>query len=79
MSTETIILFVVLVFVIGAWPAWPHSRSWGYAPTGVLSLLLVIFLVWAIAGGRPLFRSSVGDDLRAAGHDVGDAVKRAVR
>ncbi|MBF0123448.1 MAG: DUF3309 domain-containing protein [Candidatus Omnitrophica bacterium] len=79
MSTETIILFVVLVLVLGAWPTWPHSRSWGYAPTGVLSLLLVIFLVWAIAGGRPLFRSSVGDDIRAAGHDVGDAVKRAVR
>jgi hypothetical protein len=79
MSTETIILLFVLVLVIGAWPTWPHSRSWGYAPMGVLSLLLVIFLVWAIAGGRPLFRRSVGEDIRAAGQDVGDAVKRAVR
>ncbi|MBF0387539.1 MAG: DUF3309 domain-containing protein [Candidatus Omnitrophica bacterium] len=79
MSIETIILLVVLVMVMGACPAWPHSRSWGYGPTGFLSLLLVIFLVWAIAGGRPLFRSSVGSDIRAAGHDVGDAVKRAVQ
>ncbi|MFH0754115.1 MAG: DUF3309 domain-containing protein [Candidatus Omnitrophota bacterium] len=79
MSTETIILFVALVLVVGAWPTWSYSKPWGYAPTGVLSLLLVIFLVWAIAGNRPLFRSSVGDDIRAASHDVGDAVKSIVR
>ena len=79
MSTETILLFVVLVLAIGVWPMWPHSRSWGYAPSGILSVLLVIFLIWAIAGGRPLFRRSVRDDIRAAGHDVGAAVERAVR
>lgn len=67
-------------------PTWPHSRSWGYRPTGVLTVLLVIFLVWAIAGGRPLFRRSIGSDLRAAGQDLkavgqdaADSVDRAVR
>ena len=78
MSTETIILFVVLVLVVGAFPTWPHSRSWGYAPTGVLTLLLVVFLIWAIAGGRPLFRSS-GQDLKSAGRDVADSIRHAVQ
>jgi hypothetical protein len=60
-------------------PAWPYSKSWGYRPTGVLTVLLVVFLVWAIAGGRPLFRRTVGQDIKAVGHDVADSVKRAVR
>ncbi len=79
MSIETIILLIVLVLVIGALPSWPHSRSWGYGPTSILTVLLVIFLVWAIAGGRPLFRGSVGHDIQSAGRDMGDSVRRAVQ
>ena len=79
MSTETLILLLVIAFVVLALPAWPYSKSWGYRPTGVLTVLLVIFLIWAIAGGRPLFRSTLGHDIRAAGHDVADSVNRAVR
>ena len=79
MSIETIIFIIALVLLVGAWPAWPHSKSWGYGPTGILTVLLVVFLVWAIAGGRPLFRRSLGDDIRSAGHDVGDSVRRAVQ
>ncbi len=79
MSTETLLLFVVLFLVVAALPAWPHSKSWGYAPTGVLTILLVVFLVWAIAERRPLFRNSVGQDIKSAGHDVADSVRRAVR
>jgi hypothetical protein len=79
MSTETLLLFIVIAFVVGALPLWPYSKSWGYAPTGVLSVLLVIFLIWAIAGGRPLFRgSSVGDTIEDAGRDVADTVRDAV-
>lgn len=88
MTTETLLLIILIVFLAGAFPSWPHSKSWGYAPTGVLTILLVIFLVWAIAGGRPLFRSSdrdiettvqdVGQDLKAAGRDVGDSIRRTV-
>ena len=68
MSSETLLLFIVIALVVVALPAWPYSKSWGYAPTGALTVLLVIFLVWAIAGGRPLFRSTVGQDIRSAGH-----------
>jgi hypothetical protein len=84
MSTETVLLLILIVFVVGALPAWPHSRSWGYAPGGVLTLLLIVFLVWAIAGGRPLFRSSgslhdAGHDLRSAGRDAADSLRHAVQ
>jgi len=79
MSTETLLLFFAIVLVVLALPTWPYSKSWGYVPTGVLSVLLVVFLIWAIAGGRPLFRSSsVGDSIRDAGRDVADTVKDAV-
>ena len=78
MSTETLLLFLVIVLVVFALPSWPYSRGWGYRPTGVLTVLLVIFLIWAIAGNRPLFRRA-GNDIRAAGHDMADSVRRAVR
>ena len=79
MSTETLLLIIVVAFVVVSLPAWPYSKSWGYRPTGVLTVLLVLFLIWAIAGGRPLFRSTIGQDIRSAGHDVADSVNRAVR
>lgn len=45
------ILFVLLVLaLIGAVPAWPYSRSWGYAPSGVLGTVLVVLLVLVLAG-----------------------------
>lgn len=46
------IIFLVLLFVlIGAAPAWPHSRGWGYRPTVIITLLLIIFLfVWMFGG-----------------------------
>lgn len=79
MSTETLLLFIILALVVVALPAWPYSKSWGFTPTGVLTVLLVAFLVWAIAGQRPLFRRTVGDDIRDAGRDVADSVRRAVQ
>ena len=45
------ILFVILVLMlIGAVPAWPHSRSWGYTPSGTLGLLVLILLLLALSG-----------------------------
>lgn len=41
----TILLIVLILLLIGALPAWPHSRSWGYGPTGGLGVVLVIVLV----------------------------------
>lgn len=46
----TILIVVLLLLLLGAWPAWPYSRSWGYYPTGTLGLVLVIVLVLALAG-----------------------------
>ena len=41
----TILLVIVLLMLVGAVPAWPHSRGWGYAPSGTLGLVLLILLV----------------------------------
>jgi hypothetical protein len=79
MSVETLLLLILIVFLVGMIPTWPYSRSWGYAPTGVLSLLLVVFLIWAIVGERPLFRSSVAQDLKAAGRDVAASIRDTVQ
>jgi hypothetical protein len=46
----TILIVVLLLLLLGAWPAWPHSRAWGYYPTGTLGLVLVIVLVLALLG-----------------------------
>lgn len=77
MSIETLLLFVIIALVLVALPAWPYNKSWGYAPTGILTVLLVVFLVWAIAGERPLFRRAM-DDIRDAGRDVADSVRDVV-
>jgi hypothetical protein len=45
MTLGTILLIVLLLLLIGALPTWPHSRSWGYAPSGGIGLVLVIIIV----------------------------------
>ena len=78
MSMETLLLVVIVVFIVGAVPLWSYSRPWGYTPMGVLGLVLVVFLIWAIASDRPLFRSA-GEDLKDAGRDVAASVRHAVQ
>ena len=47
----SIILLVVLVLLlIGAFPTWPHSRSWGYGPSGGLGLVLIILVILLVSG-----------------------------
>jgi hypothetical protein len=46
----TIILVLLILMLIGALPAWPHSRSWGYYPSGGVGLLLVILVVLLLLG-----------------------------
>ena len=46
----TILLIVVILMLIGAIPAWPHSRSWGYGPSGGLGLVLIIVVVLLLTG-----------------------------
>jgi hypothetical protein len=45
-----ILLIILLVLLVGATPAWPYSRGWGYYPSGILGTLLVIFLVLLLLG-----------------------------
>jgi hypothetical protein len=46
----TILLIVLVVMLLGALPAWPYSRSWGYYPSGGLGTILVILLVLFLLG-----------------------------
>lgn len=50
MTLGTILLIVVILLLIGAIPSWPHSRSWGYGPSGGLGLVLVILIVLLLLG-----------------------------
>ncbi|MBP6799531.1 MAG: hypothetical protein RLZZ220_1897 [Pseudomonadota bacterium] len=50
MSIGTILLIVLILILIGAIPAWPHSRSWGYGPSGGLGLVVVILIVLVLLG-----------------------------
>lgn len=50
MTLGTILLIVIVLLLIGALPSWPHSRNWGYAPTGGLGLVLVIILILVLLG-----------------------------
>jgi hypothetical protein len=51
MSILGLVLLVLLVLLLlGAAPTWPHSRSWGYAPSGGISLILVIVLILVLLG-----------------------------
>lgn len=50
MSLGLILLIVVVLMLVGAIPSWPHSRNWGYGPSGVLGLVLLIILVLFVLG-----------------------------
>lgn len=49
-TTGAILLIVLLILLIGALPTWGHSRTWGYFPSGGVSLVLVIILVLVLMG-----------------------------
>ncbi|HEY0585409.1 DUF3309 domain-containing protein [Pseudoduganella sp. S-14] len=46
----TILLIVLVLLVIGALPTWPHSRNWGYAPSGIAGLIVVVLLILLLTG-----------------------------
>ncbi|MDP2770734.1 MAG: DUF3309 family protein [Giesbergeria sp.] len=50
MSLGTLLLIVLILLLIGAIPSWPHSRSWGYGPSGLLGLVVVVMLVLLVMG-----------------------------
>jgi hypothetical protein len=50
MGLGTILLIVLILMLIGAIPTWPHSRSWGYGPSGGLGLVVLIVIVLLLLG-----------------------------
>jgi len=50
MSLGTILLIIVVLMLVGAIPSWPHSRSWGYGPSGGIGLVLIILLILLLLG-----------------------------
>jgi hypothetical protein len=50
MTMGTILLIVLILLLIGAIPSWPHSRNWGYTPSGLIGLVLIIMLILILLG-----------------------------
>ena len=50
MSIGTIILIVLVLMLVGTLPSWPHSRGWGYGPSGGLGLVVLVLLVLLLPG-----------------------------
>ena len=50
MTISTLLLIVLILILIGALPTWPHSKSWGYFPSGGTGLIVVILLVLILTG-----------------------------
>ncbi len=50
MTLGTILLIILVLFLIGALPRWPHSSGWGYYPSGGVGIILVIVLILVLAG-----------------------------
>jgi len=50
MSLGTILIIILILVLIGALPAWPHSRGWGYAPSGIVGTVVVILIILFLLG-----------------------------
>jgi hypothetical protein len=50
MSVTTLLLIVLILILVGAIPSWPHSRSWGYGPSGIVGLIVVVLIILMLMG-----------------------------
>jgi hypothetical protein len=50
MTLGTILMVLLVLMLVGAIPAWPHSKNWGYAPSGMFSLIFIVLLVLVLTG-----------------------------
>ncbi|RWD05789.1 MAG: DUF3309 domain-containing protein [Mesorhizobium sp.] len=50
MTISTLLAIILILILIGAVPAWPHSRSWGYGPSGIVGVILVVLLILLLMG-----------------------------
>ncbi|MBF6649280.1 DUF3309 family protein [Methylobacter sp. BlB1] len=50
MATSTVLLIILILILLGVVPIWPYSRGWGYGPSSILGLVLVVFLILLLLG-----------------------------
>lgn len=50
MSLGTILIIILILVLLGALPAWPYARGWGYGPSGILGLVLVVIIILVLMG-----------------------------
>ena len=50
MTLTTILIIILILILLGAIPTWPHSRSWGYGPSGIVGVILVVLLILLLMG-----------------------------
>jgi len=50
MTLGTILLIVLILILVGVFPSWPHSKGWGYGPSGALGLVMIIVIVLLLTG-----------------------------
>ncbi|WP_312797027.1 DUF3309 family protein [Tianweitania sp.] len=50
MTLSTILIIILVLLLIGAIPSWPHSRAWGYGPSGIVGVILVVLLILVLMG-----------------------------
>ncbi|MBV8798884.1 MAG: DUF3309 domain-containing protein [Alphaproteobacteria bacterium] len=46
----TVLIIVLILLLLGAWPSWPYSRGWGYYPSGLLGVVLIVILILVLMG-----------------------------
>lgn len=56
MDLGLILLIILILLLVGAVPAWPYSRGWGYGPSGILFVLLIVIIILALSGHVAIFR-----------------------
>jgi hypothetical protein len=50
MSITTILIVILILALVGVLPTWPHSRSWGYAPSGIVGLIVIVLIILFLMG-----------------------------
>lgn len=50
MNTSTLLLIVLILLLVGAVPAWPYSQGWGYFPSGLLGVVLIVVVIMLLTG-----------------------------
>jgi len=53
-TISTLLLIILILALVGVLPSWPHSRSWGYGPSGLVGVVLVVVLILALMGRAPI-------------------------